>query len=148
LQLAGAGLILIGAFVPWVRSHALFLTLPVRGAETEYGRLFPAVALVVFILIAYQWAVRWHRWMHTVVLGLGILALLIAVIYAVQVTQRVRRIDTEARQKPATPLVLGSGRMFSVEFDVGYYLTLLGSGALVAGAASGLRRKPGQGPAP
>ncbi len=142
LQLAGAGLILISAFVPWVRSHALFLTVPVRGAETDYGQLFPAIALAVFILLAYQWSFRWHRWMHAVVLSLGILALAVAVVYAVQVTQRVGRIDTAAHQQQGAPLVLGGGRAFSVEFDVGYYLTLLGTGALIAGGIIELRTSP------
>ena len=144
LQLAGAGLTLIGAFVPWVRSHALFLTVPVRGAETDYGLLFPGVALVVAALLAYQWTFRWHRWMDAAVLGLGIVALAVALLYGVQVTQRVSRIDAAAHRQPATPQVLGGGSMFSVEFDVGYYLTLLGAGALIAGSFAGLRRKSGR----
>jgi len=148
LQLGGAGLILIGAFVPWVRSHAIFLTVPVRGVETDYGLLFPGVALFVAALLAYQWSFRWHRWMHAVVFGLGILALAVAVVYGVQVTQRVSRIETAARQQATTPMVLGGGRMFSVEFDVGYYLTLVGAGGLLAGSVAGLWRTPGGGATP
>ncbi len=144
-QLAGAGLILISAFIPWIRSHALLLTIPVRGAETDYGRLFPGIALAVAALLAYQWSFRWHRWMHGVILGLGILALAVAVVYGMQVTHRVGRIEGAARQQPAAPLVLGGGSLFSVEFDVGYYLTLLGGGALIVGSIAGLWRNPGRG---
>ncbi len=61
LELAGAGLILVAAFVPWVRSHAFFLLIPVRGVETDYGRVFPFLALGVFALLAYQWSYGWQR---------------------------------------------------------------------------------------
>jgi hypothetical protein len=115
----------------------------VRGTETDYGRLFLFIALIVDALLAYQWSFRWHRWMHVVVLNLGVLALSVAILYGVQVTQRVSRIDTAARQQQTAPLVLGGGRIFSVEFDVGYYLTLLGAGALVAGAIAELRTPRG-----
>jgi len=139
LQLAGAGLILIGAFVPWVRSHALFLTIPVRGAETDYGRLFPIIALVVAALLACQWSFGWWRWAQGVVLLFGVVALTVAIVYAVQVTHRVQRIAKNARDQPGAPLVLAGGTLFSIEFDVGYYLTLLGAGGLVVGAVAGLR---------
>ncbi len=141
LQLAGAGLMLISAFVPWVRSHALFLTIPVRGAETDYGRLFPIIALVVAALLAYQWSFGWRRWPHGVVLLLGIAALTVAIVYGVQVTQRVQRIAKNTQTQPGAPLVLGGGALFSIEFDIGYYLTLLAAGGLVAGAVAGLREQ-------
>ncbi len=138
-QLAGAGLILIGAFIPWVQSHALFLTVPVRGAETDYGRLFPAIALVVLALLAYQWSFGWFRWAHGVMLLLGVVALAVAVVYAVQVTQRVDRIAKSAQEQLGSPLTLSGESPFRVEFDIGYYLTLLGACGLVAGAVMGLR---------
>ena len=141
LQLAGAGLILISAFVPWVRSHALFLTIPVRGAETDYGRLFPLIALVVAALLAYQWSFGWRHWAHGVVLLLGIAALTVAIVYGVQVTQRVQRIAKNTQNQPGAPLVLTGGALFSIEFDIGYYLTLLGAGGLIAGAVAGLREQ-------
>lgn len=138
-QLAGAGLILIGAFIPWVQSHALFLTVPVRGAETDYGRIFPGIALAVFAILAIQWSFGWRKWAHGVILLLGVVAITIAVLYGVQVTQRVHRIAETTPSQPAAPLVLSGQAMFSVEFDIGYYATLIGAGSLLAGAVIGLR---------
>ncbi len=140
LQLAGAGLILIGAFVPWIQSHALFLTVPVRGIETDYGRLFPAVALVVLAILAYQWSLGWRKWAHGLILLLGLVAMIVSVVYGVQVEQRVHRVAEANRDKPGAPLVLSGRAAFSMEFDVGYYATLLGAGSLIGGAVSSLRR--------
>jgi len=140
LQLAGAGLILIGAFVPWIQSHALFLTVSVRGIETDYGRAFPSVALGVFAVLAYEWSLGWRKWGHSLILLLGLVAMIVALLYGVQVQQRVRRVAAANRDKPGIPLILSGRAAFSVEFDVGYYATLLGAGSLLAGAVSGLRR--------
>ena len=139
LYLVGAGLMLIGAFVPWIQSHALFMTIPVRGAVTDYGRLFPAIALVVLAVVAYHWSVGWRRWAHGLILLFGLIAVIVAVLYGVQVTQRVHRVAEANRDKPGAPLILGGRPAFSVEFDVGYYMTLLGAGSLIAGAIMGLR---------
>ncbi len=135
LEFAGAGLILVGAFVPWVRSHAFFLTIPVNGVQTDYGRMFPFVALSVFGLLAYQWSFGWRRWVPGAALLLAIAAIVFVVLYGVQVKDRVGRISESVQQQPGGPLVLSGGRAFSVEFDVGYYLTLLGAGTVVVGAA-------------
>lgn len=143
LQLAGAGLILIGAFAPWIRSHALFLTIPVRGAETDYGRLFPAIALAVLAILASQWSLGWRKWAHGLVLLLGVVALAVAGLYGVQVTQRVHRVAEVNRNQPGAPFVVPGRSAFSFEFDVGYYVTLLGAGGLLAGAIIGLRRSNG-----
>lgn len=139
-QLAGAALILFSAFIPWVQSHALFLTVPVRGSETDYGRLFPAIALAVFAILAYEWSLGWRKWAHGVILLLGMIAMTVAVLYGVQVTQHVLRIGQSARDQPGAPLILSGRAMFSVEFDIGYYVTLLGAGGLLAGAVIGLRQ--------
>ncbi len=138
LQLAGAGLILVAAFVPWVRSHAFFLLIPVRGVETDYGRVFPFLALGVFALLAYQWSYGWQRWAAGVVLLIGAVALLTTILYGVQVRQRATRVNEAAKKQPEQPLVLGGGTLFSVDFDVGFFLTLLGAGCLIGGAASDL----------
>jgi hypothetical protein len=140
-QLAGAGLILIGAFVPWIQSHALFLTVPVRGIETDYGRLFPAIALAVLAILACQWSLGWRKWAHSLILVLGLVAIVVAVLYGLQVQQRVHRVAEANRDKPGVPLVLSGGVAFSMEFDVGYYATVLGAGSLLAGAVVGLRAK-------
>ncbi len=140
LYLVGAGLMLIGAFVPWIRSHALFMTIPVRGAETDYGRLFPATALVVLVVVAYHWSLGWRKWAHGLILLLGLVAAIVAVVYGLQVTQRVHRVAEVNRDKPGAPLVLGGRAAFSMEFDVGYYVTLVGAGSLIVGGVSGLRR--------
>lgn len=139
LQLAGAGLILIGVFLPWIQSHALFLTVPVRGSETDYGRLFPAIALAVFAILAYEWSLGWRKWAHGVILLLGLVAVAVAVLYGVQVTQRVHRIAETTPSQPAAPLVLSGQAMFSVEFDIGYYTTLIGGSSMLVGAVMGLR---------
>ena len=140
LYLVGAGLMLLGAFVPWIQSHALFMTIPVRGAETDYGRLFPAIALVALAVVAYHWSLGWKKWAHGLILLLGVVAVVVAVVYGLQVTQRVHRVAEANRDKPGAPLVLGGRAAFSVDFDVGYYMTLLGAGSLLAGGVSGLRR--------
>ena len=142
LHLVGAGLMLIGAFVPWIQSHALFMTIPVRGVETDYGRLFPTIALVVLAVVAYHWSLGWRKWAHGLILLLGLLAVIVAVLYGVQVMQRVHRVAEANRDAPGAPLVLGGRTAFSAEFDVGYYMTLLGAGSLIAGAVSGFRRSP------
>ncbi len=139
-QLAGAGLILIGVFVPWVQSHALFLTVPVRGSETDYGRLFPTIALAVFAILAYEWSLGWRKWAHVVILLFGAVAMATAVLYGVQLVQRVHRIAETTPNQPGVPLVLSGRAMFSVEFDIGYYVTLMGAGGLLGGAVMGLRQ--------
>ena len=141
LQLAGAGLILIGVFLPWIQSHALFLTVPVRGAETDYGRLFPTIALAVFAILAYEWSLGWRKLAHVVILLLGVVAMTAALLYGVQVAQRVHRVAESTHDQPgAPPLVLPGRAPFSVEFDIGYYTTLLGAGCLLAGAVIGLQQ--------
>jgi hypothetical protein len=146
LYLGGAGLMLLGAFIPWVQSHALFMTIPVRGAQTDYGRLFPAIALVVLAVVAYHWSLGWRKWAHGFILLLGLVAVIVAALYGVQVTQRVHRVAEANREGPDAPLMLGGGRpAFSVEFDVGYYVTLIGAGGLIAGSIMGLRCSRGHG---
>lgn len=144
-QLVGAGLILIGVFSPWIQSHALFLTVSVRGTETDYGRLFPAIALAVFAILAYEWSLGWRKWAHGVILLLGMIAMTVAVMYGVQVTQRVHRIAETPPNRPGAPLVLSGRAAFSVEFDIGYYATLSGAGGMLVGAVMGLRQAPRQG---
>ena len=122
-QLAGAGLILIGVFIPWIQSHALFLTVPVRGAETDYGRLFPTIALAVCAILAYEWSLGWRKWAHVVILLLGVATMTAALLYGVQVAQRVHRIAESTRDQPGAPLVLSGRATFSMEFDIGYYTT-------------------------
>jgi hypothetical protein len=139
LESAGAGLILVGAFVPWVRSHALFLTIPVNGVQTDYGRIFPFIALSILALLAYQWSYGWRRWAPGAVLLLAIAAIVLAVLYGVQIKHRVGRISESAQHQLETPLVLSGGRAFSVEFDTGYYLTLVGAGGVIVGTVLDLK---------
>jgi len=143
-QSAGAGLILIAAFVPWVRSHAFFLQIPVRGVETDYGRVFPFLALGVFAVLAYQWSYGWQRWGAGLVLLIGAVSLAVAIVYGVQVKQRAIKANEATKKQPEQPLVLGGGTMFSVDFDVGFYLTLLGGGGVIGGAISDLAARRGE----
>ncbi len=139
LQLAGAGLILIGAFVPWVRSQAFFLVIPVRGVETDYGRILPFLALGVYAVLAYQWSYGWRRWPAWIVLCIGVSAVAVGLFYSVQVRHRVSRLEVETKNQPGVPLVIGGGPAFSVAFDVGFYLSLLGGLGLVGGAIGELQ---------
>ncbi len=138
LQAAGAGLILIAAFVPWVRSHAFFLTIPVNGVQTDYGKIFPFVALAIFGLLAYQWSFGWPKWAPGAIALLAISAMTLALLYGVQVRQRVEKINASAQGQPV-PLVLQGGTAFRVEFDIGYYLTLLGCLGVLIGAVLDLK---------
>jgi len=144
LQLAGAGLILIGAFVPWVRSQAFFLVISVRGVETDYGQILPFLALGVCALLAYQWSYGWRRWPANIVLAIGVVTVAVGVFYGVQVQRSAIRLNVETKNQPEAPIVIGGGQLFNVSFDVGYYLSLLGGLALVVGAIGelqGTRRK-------
>ncbi len=139
VQLAGAGLVLISAFVPWVRSQVFFLVIPVRGVETDYGRILPFLALGVCALLAYQWSYGWRRWPASIVLAIGVVTVAVGVFYGVQVQRSASRLNVETKNQPEAPLVIGGGPLFNVAFDVGYYLSLLGGVGLIAGAIGELR---------
>ncbi len=141
LQLAGAGLILIGAFTPWVRTHVFFLAIPVNGIDTDYGRLFPFLALAVCGILAYQWSFGWRRWLAGPVLFLGMVAIAVAIVYGVQIKGRAGKADEAAKKQSQAPFVTLGGTALSVDLDVGYFLTLLGAGSLLAGGTAALTRR-------
>jgi hypothetical protein len=130
---AGAGLTLIGAYVPWVVSFALFTTVPVRGVETAYGRVLPLIPLAALGLLAWRWYMRRARWVHLGIAGLGISTIMLTLLYAVEVKRNlVRAQESLARSGQMLP---GSVR---VDFDVGLYLTAAGGAAMLVGGILGL----------
>ena len=130
---AGAGLILIGAYVPWVVTFALFTSVPVRGVETTFGRVVPLIPLAGFALLAWRWYVRRAPWVHVAVAGLGIAAIALVLAYAVEIKRNLVRAERSlAKSGQVLP---GSVR---VDFDVGLYLTAVGGAAMLVGGILGL----------
>ncbi len=130
---AGAGLILIGAYVPWVVSFALFTSVPVRGVETTYGRVLPLIPLVALGLLAWRWYARRARWVHLPILALGIGTVALTIVYAVEVRRNlVRTQESLTRSGQVFP---GSVR---VDLDVGLYLTAVGGAAMMIGGVLGI----------
>ncbi len=132
---AGAGLIFIGAYAPWVVTFVLVTTVPVRGVDTEYGRILPLIPLVAFGLLALRWYARRGRWLHVGIIALGILAISLALVYAVGVKRNLSRVQQSLAR--AGPMLPGT---FRVGFDLGLYLTLAGGAAMVGGGVLGLRK--------
>ena len=133
LAAAGAILVFIGGYVPWVVTTALFSDLPVRGVETPWGRRLLLLPLAALGLLAWQWYVRRARWVHAVILVLGAMIVGVALAYAVQVRGNLAR----ARESLAA-----SGQLpgaVNVRFDVGLYLTVVGGAALILGGGVGIR---------
>lgn len=129
---AGAGLILIGAYVPWVVSFAFFTSVPVRGVETTYGRFLPLIPLLAFALLAWRWYARRARWVHLPIVVLGIATGVLTIVYAVEVNRNLARTQQSlARSGQVLP---GAVR---VNFDVGIYLTAAGGAAMVVGGILG-----------
>lgn len=132
---AGAALIFIGAYVPWVVSFALFTSVPVRGIQTTYGRALPIISLVALSLLAWRWYVTRARWVHLAILALGIAAVTLALAYTVEVKRNLARTQQSlARSGQVLP---GAVR---VDFDVGIYLTVAGGVAMFIGGILGIRR--------
>lgn len=138
LEGGGAGLILIGAFVPWVVTVALIATVPVRGLETHLGRLLPLIPLTAFGLIAWRWYARRAQWVHLLIVALGASAIALTIGYAVGVKRNLAQAQQSlARSGQALP---GS---VDVRFDVGMYLTALGGAAMIVGGLLGARQERG-----
>lgn len=133
VEAAGAGLILIGAYVPWVVSFALFTSVPVRGVETTFGRVVPLIPLAAFALLAWRWYARRAPWIHVAVAGLGVATIALVLAYAVEVKRNlVRAQESLASSGQVLP---GSVR---VDFDVGLYLTAAGGAAMLLGGILGI----------
>lgn len=133
LEGAGAVLIFIGAYVPWVVTFALFTGVPVRGVDTAHGRILPLIPLVAFALLAWRWYARRARWVHLGIIALGIGIVVLAMGYAVGVKRTlVRAQQSIARSGQALPGTV------SVRFDVGIYLTAAGGAAMAIGGLVGI----------
>ena len=133
---AAAALVFIGAYVPWVHTFVLFTSVSVRGVDTRYGAILPLIPLVALGLLAWRWYARRARWAHLVVCALGVLVVVLALVYAVEVKRNL----AQAQQSIARSgqLLPGSIR---VGFDVGIYLTVTGGAAMVGGSLLGLRQE-------
>lgn len=130
---AGAVLIFIGAYVPWVVTTALITLVPVRGIDTHYGRFLPLISLVALGLLAWRWYVRRARWVHAIILGLGILAVALMVTYVVGVKRDLARVE----QSIARSLGQAFPGTIQVKFDAGIYLTAAGGAAMFVGSLIG-----------
>ena len=134
LEVGGGALLFIAAYSPWVQTFALFATVSVRGIDTTYGRLLPLIPLVAFGLLAWRWYARRGRWVHLVIITLGILTMALTLAYAVEV----RRNVTRAQQSLARSV----GQVFPgtvrARFDVGIYLAVAGGAAMLAGGLLGI----------
>ena len=101
---AGAGLIFIGAYIPWVVTFALLSSVPVRGVDTTYGRILPLVPLVALGLLAWRWYAGRARWVHLAIIALGMLIVIVTVAYAVGVKRNLARAQQAiARSGQALP---------------------------------------------
>ncbi|MGQ0551402.1 MAG: hypothetical protein ACT4PY_17215 [Armatimonadota bacterium] len=132
---AGAGLILIGAYVPWVVSFALFTSVAVRGVETTFGRALPLIPLAALGLLAWRWYARQARWVHLPIMALGIATMALTIAYAVQVNRNLTR--TQQSLERSGQVLPGAVR---VNFDVGIYLSAAGGAAMVIGGILGARQ--------
>ncbi len=133
---AGAVLIFIGAYAPWVQTFALFTTVAVRGVKIDptYGRLLPLIPLVALGLLAWRWYVRRARWVHLSILAMGVLTVALSLAYGVKVKRDLVQAQlalTRAGQPP------GAVR---VGLDIGFYLTVAGGIALAVGGIVGSRQ--------
>ncbi len=135
LQGAGAALVFIGAYVPWVVTTALITSVPVRGADTEYGRILALIPLAAAGLLAWRWYMGGSRSVHLAVAACGVVIVALGLIYATGVSRNLARTQQSlARSGLTLPGTV------SVRFDVGFYLSLIGGAAMAAGGAMGYRR--------
>ncbi len=118
---AGAGLIFIGAYVPWVMTFAVFTSLPVRGVDTDYGRIVPLIPLLGLGLVAWRWYKGRTWWVHLFIVALGAFTIVLALLYTVGV----KRTSTLAQESLAGSRLALPGAV-RVRFDVGLYLTVTG----------------------
>lgn len=133
LEVAGAALVFIGAYVPWAVTTALLADVPVRGVDTDYGRVLPLLPLAALGLLAWSWYVRRAPWVHALVVALGAVLLVLALVYALQVKRNLTRAQESLFRSGQFPGTV------DVRFDVGMYLTAAGAASLIAGGALGTR---------
>ncbi len=133
MEAAGAALVFIGAYVPWVMTFAFGATVSVRGVDTDYGRVLPLLPLLAIGLLAWRWYIRRARWIHFAVAVLGVAAIAVATGFVV-ITKRGSQTAQESLTLSVGPTLPGT---VGVRFDVGIYLTVAGGAAMVAGSVLG-----------
>lgn len=131
---AGAVLLFIGAYVPWVITFALVATVSVRGVDTDYGRTLPLLPLFALGLLAWRWYIRRACWVHPVVAVLGMAAIALATWFVVQTNQGAANAQEFLTRSVGSTLPGTVG----VRFDVGIYLTVTGGAAMIAGGVIGV----------
>ncbi len=134
VEAAGAALLFIGAYVPWVMTFAFVATVSVRGVDTDYGRVLPLLPLLAMGLLAWRWYIRRARWVHLAVAVLGMAAIALAVGFVVM-TKRGAQNAQESMTRSVGPTLPGT---VGVRFDVGIYLTVAGGAVIVAGGVLGV----------
>ena len=135
-EAAGAALVFIGAYVPWVMTVAFVATVSVRGVDTDYARVLPILPLLALGLLAWRWYVRRARWIHLVVAVLGVAAIVMAGRFVVM-TQRGAAHAQQSLTQSVGPLLPGT---VAVRFDIGIYLTVAGGAAMIVGGILGARQ--------
>ncbi len=129
----GAGLIFIGAYIPWVLTFALFTTVAVRGVDTPYGRVLPLIPLMVLGLLAWRWYARRAWWVHLTIVALGIFTIVLLMMYVAEV----RRNLLQAQESMNRPGQVLPGTV-SIRFDVGIYLVVAGGAVMIIGGFLGM----------
>lgn len=129
---AGAALIFIGAYSPWVVTFALFTSVPVRGVDVDWGQILPLIPLAALGLLAWRWYARHATWVHAAILALGIVTLVFALAYAVHVKRNLTKATESLRRAGQFPGAI------DVRFDIGMYLSVAGSAAMIGGGILGI----------
>ena len=141
----GAILVFVGAYAPWAGTFFLFASTLERGVDatclmTSCRHVLPLVPLVTLGLLAWGWYIGRTKWVHLVILILGVLTLALSANYVVTLKRNVLRAEqslARAGQLPGTVRVV---------LDVGFYLTVAGGVAMVAGGLLGRRQdRPSRG---
>ncbi len=133
MEAAGAALLFIGAYVPWVMTVAFVATVSVRGVDTDYARVLPLLPLLALGLLAWRWYARRARWIHLVVAVLGVAAIVLAAGFVVM-TKRGAAHAQESLTQSVGPMLPGT---VAVRFDIGIYLTVAGGAAMIVGGILG-----------
>jgi hypothetical protein len=132
-EAAGAALVFIGAYVPWVMTFAFVATVSVRGVDTDYGRALPLLPLLALGMLAWRWYVRRARWVHLAVVVLGMAAIVLAVGFVITTKRGAANVQ-ESLTRSVGPTLPGT---VDVRFDAGIYLTVAGGAAMIVGGILG-----------
>lgn len=131
LEGAGAVIVFIGAYAPWVVTVALLTPIHVRGVDTDFGRILPPIPLLGLGVLAWRWYTRRSRGAHLAFIALGVLTLALALFYANGVKHSLAQAQQSLSRSGGLPGAV------TVRLDLGMYLTIIGATAMLAGGALG-----------